>query len=271
MVATHEAGHAVAAYLSGVGRRLEVLSIVKRKDALGLLAHNDSEERWTRSRTELLAFLRIACAGMAAEELWFGESTTGPGGDLVGATGIAAQMVGALGMADSLVSFMAMEEGLNERNVVAKVLSDPDGPGRAPCRPGAPPACWPAARPRQARWPIRARAGRFTRGGELTLATQFPDDDLPREPDPPARATEVDKQDPATPEEVPEPEASEVESARLLANQARPELGAAGFSDQRIDELASEFIARDIGEGLEEFLRWARAEGQLPQGSGELF
>jgi ATP-dependent Zn protease len=56
MVATHEAGHAVAAYLSGVGRRLEVLSIVKRKDALGLLAHNDSEERWTRTRTELLTF-----------------------------------------------------------------------------------------------------------------------------------------------------------------------------------------------------------------------
>jgi ATP-dependent Zn protease len=130
MVATHEAGHAVAAYLSGVGRRLEVLSIVKRKDALGLLAHNDTEERWTRTRTELLAFLRIACAGMAAEELWFGESTTGPGGDLVGATGIAAQMVGALGMTDSLVSFMAMEEGLNERNVVAKVLSDPDGRAR---------------------------------------------------------------------------------------------------------------------------------------------
>ena len=46
-----------------------------------------------------------------------------------------------------------------------------------------------------------------------------------------------------------EPEASEVESARLLANQARPELGAEGF-DQRIDELASEFIASDIGEGF---------------------
>jgi hypothetical protein len=103
------------------------------------------------------------------------------------------------------------------------------------------------------------------------LATQYPDDDLSREPDPPARATEVDKQDPATPGDVTEPEASEVESARLLANQARPELGADGFSDQRIDELASEFIARDIGEGLGEFLRWARAEGQLPQGSGELF
>ena len=103
------------------------------------------------------------------------------------------------------------------------------------------------------------------------MSIEMPDDDLPREPDPPTRATEIDKQDPATPGNVPEPEASEDESARLLANQARPELGAEGFSDQRIDELASEFIARDIGEGLEEFLRWARAEGQLPQGTSELF
>jgi hypothetical protein len=105
----------------------------------------------------------------------------------------------------------------------------------------------------------------------VNVAERFPGEDLPREPDPPARATDVDKQDPATPDHIPEPEASEVESARLLANQARPELGAAGFSDQRIDELASEFIARDIGEGLDEFLRWARSEGQLPQGTSELF
>jgi cell division protease FtsH len=127
LVATHEAGHAVAAYLSGIGRRLEVLSIVKRRDALGLLAHNDSEERWTRTRTELTAFLRISCAGMAAEELWFGESTTGPGSDLATATEIAAQMVGTLGMGESLVSYLAVDEGLNERNVAARVLADPAG------------------------------------------------------------------------------------------------------------------------------------------------
>jgi hypothetical protein len=36
-------------------------------------------------------------------------------------------MVGALGMTDSLISYVAMEEGLNDRNVVARVLSDPDG------------------------------------------------------------------------------------------------------------------------------------------------
>jgi cell division protease FtsH len=127
MVATHEAGHAVVAFLSGVGRKLEVLSIVKRKDALGLLAHNDSEERWTRTRTELEAFLRISAGGMAAEEIFFGEPTTGPGGDLAAATGMAAEMVGTLGMAGSLTSYMAMQEGLADRNVVARVLANPEG------------------------------------------------------------------------------------------------------------------------------------------------
>jgi cell division protease FtsH len=124
LIATHEAGHAVVAWLAGVDRKLEVLSIVKRKESLGLLAHNDSEERWTRTRTELEAFMRIAFGGMAAEELFFGESTTGPGGDLAAATAIAAEMVGTLGMAGSLVSYTAVQEGLAERNMVARVLAD---------------------------------------------------------------------------------------------------------------------------------------------------
>jgi ATP-dependent Zn protease len=124
LIATHEAGHAVVAHLSGVERRLEVLSIVKRKDSLGLLAHNDPDEHWTRTRTELEAFMRISCGGMAAEELFFGESTTGPGGDLAAATAIAAEMVGSLGMAGSLISFGGMQEGFADRNLVARVLGD---------------------------------------------------------------------------------------------------------------------------------------------------
>src|SRR5207245_10578132 len=54
-VATHEAGHAVAAYLVGTTRRMEVLSIIKRRSSLGLLAHSDLEERFTQSRSELEA------------------------------------------------------------------------------------------------------------------------------------------------------------------------------------------------------------------------
>jgi hypothetical protein len=86
-------------------------------------------------------------------------------------------------------------------------------------------------------------------------------DDLPRDPSPPPRATEVDKQRPDSPDQAPEPRAAEVESARLLANQARPRLRAAGFSDLRIDELASAYIARDVGEDLDGFVRWAREQG----------
>jgi ATP-dependent Zn protease len=126
-IATHEAGHAVVAYLIGVGRKLEVLSIIKRRDALGLLAHSDAEERFTRTRTELIASIQISFGGMTAEELFFGESGTGPGGDLAAATKIAAQMVGAYGMAGSLVSFEAIEAGPVSQGIVAKVLGDEEG------------------------------------------------------------------------------------------------------------------------------------------------
>ncbi len=78
-IATHEAGHAAVAHLVGKGRKLEVLSIVKRGDALGLLSHSDLEERYTKSCSEIEALIQIAFGGMVAEELFFGESGTPPG------------------------------------------------------------------------------------------------------------------------------------------------------------------------------------------------
>jgi ATP-dependent Zn protease len=123
-IATHEAGHATVAYLVGQNRKLEVLSIIKRRDALGLLAHSDAEERYTRTRSELLGMMKIAFGGMSAEELFFGESGTGPSGDLVHATRIAAQMVGSFGMAGSLVSYDAVEAGPITQGIVGKVLGN---------------------------------------------------------------------------------------------------------------------------------------------------
>jgi len=126
-VATHEAGHATVAYLVGVGRRLEVLSIIKRRGALGLLAHSDEEERLTRTKTELEAGIAIALGGLAAEEMCFGESGTGPGADLAAATSLAAQMVGSFGMAGSLISYEAVADGpLSRSNLVGKVLANPE-------------------------------------------------------------------------------------------------------------------------------------------------
>ena len=126
-IATHEAGHATVAYLVGKGRKLEVLSIIKRKEALGFLAHRMAEERHTQRRSELLALIQISLGGMVAEELFYGESGTGPGGDLISATNVAVEMVGALGLGGSLISYRALDSGAIGGNLTAKVISDREG------------------------------------------------------------------------------------------------------------------------------------------------
>ncbi|MEP6697270.1 MAG: AAA family ATPase [Pseudonocardiales bacterium] len=128
LIATHEAGHATLAWLVAPERRLEVLSIIKRKDALGMLAHGDKDDVFTRSRSEMLALIQIAMAGQCAEDLFFGDVSTGPGGDLLYATNVAAQMVGACGMTGSLVSYAAIQtSAFNDYNLVGRVLADARG------------------------------------------------------------------------------------------------------------------------------------------------
>ena len=125
-VATHEAGHATVAFFVGQTRQLDVLSIVKRRDSLGLLQHSDTEERFTKSSEELHALLQIAMGGMVAEERWFDEVSTGPASDLAAATTIGAQMIGACGMGNSLISVAAAGSGYLEGSLVDKVLGDKD-------------------------------------------------------------------------------------------------------------------------------------------------
>ena len=126
LIATHEAGHAAAAYLCSKDRKLEVLSIIKRRSALGLLAHSDVEERYTKKKSELLATLKVMLGGMAAEQVFFGETGTGPSSDLSAATALAAQMVGTYGMGKSLISYDAVGSGPHAPNIVAKVMSNED-------------------------------------------------------------------------------------------------------------------------------------------------
>ena len=137
-IATHEAGHAVVAHLVGQNRKLEVLSIIKRRDALGLLAHSDNEERYTRTRSELLGSMKIAFGGMTAEELFFGESGTGPGGDLAHATRIAAQMVGVV-RHGRFAGLVRGRRGRARSRRASSARCSPTktrAPGGAPARPG---------------------------------------------------------------------------------------------------------------------------------------
>ncbi|WP_336922976.1 AAA family ATPase [Aquipuribacter sp. SD81] len=127
LIATHEAGHATVAWLVAPQRRLEILTIVKRASALGLLAHGDRDDVYTRSRTELEGLVQIAMGGQVAEELFFDDVSTGPGGDLAYATDVAAQMVGAAGMGDSLVSLAGAGGGPFSGSLTSRVLGDRDG------------------------------------------------------------------------------------------------------------------------------------------------
>jgi cell division protease FtsH len=128
LIATHESGHAVSAYLLAPERRLEILTIVKRAGSLGLLAHGDREDVYTRSRKELSALIGIAFGGQVAEELFFGDISTGPSGDLVYATTVAAQMVGAAGMDGTLISFAAAPGSVfGGGDLVSRVMGDGEG------------------------------------------------------------------------------------------------------------------------------------------------
>jgi ATP-dependent Zn protease len=123
-IATHESGHATVAWLAGTGRKLEVLSIVKRKEALGLVSHSEQEERFTKTRSEIEALIQIAFGGMVAEEMCFGETSSGVAADLQAATTAACQMVGSLGMGSTLISSAALDI---PGSIVTRVLSTDSG------------------------------------------------------------------------------------------------------------------------------------------------
>lgn len=125
-IAIHEAGHALVAEL--VGRKVEVASILRRSESLGLVAHGDIDEKHLQTPTEARRLILVAFGGMAAEELEFGEASSGIMADLASATTVAAQLVGAFGAGGSRLSLQAAQLP-GAANLVAKVLGD--DPSRA--------------------------------------------------------------------------------------------------------------------------------------------
>ena len=103
MVAAHEAGHAiVASALPGVDP-VHKISIVQRGyEALGHTLQVATEDRYLRTRDELHHQLAVWLGGRAAEELVFGEVSTGAHNDLQHATEVARAMVAEYGMSDVL-------------------------------------------------------------------------------------------------------------------------------------------------------------------------
>jgi cell division protease FtsH len=112
-VACHEAGHAVASALLGQGHKVHRLSIVARGKGLGTTSMEREDAETVRTETQLRNKLAITLAGGVAEQLVFGEPSTGSEDDLEHATELARQMVGRYGLSAEVgaVSLLATPNG----------------------------------------------------------------------------------------------------------------------------------------------------------------
>ena len=100
LTAYHEAGHALVALKLEETDPLHKVTIVPRGRALGVTQQLPSEDRYTMTRRYALHRIAILMGGRAAEELTFGEITSGAGNDIQVATETARRMVCEWGMSD---------------------------------------------------------------------------------------------------------------------------------------------------------------------------
>jgi cell division protease FtsH len=112
--AIHEAGHAVAAHAYMKNAESTRLSIRKRGASQGHHQALQKEERFSSWRSEELANLIWTLGAMAAERVFYGENSTGVGGDVRAATDRAAWMVGACGMGPPYVELRCDDESEEE-------------------------------------------------------------------------------------------------------------------------------------------------------------
>jgi cell division protease FtsH len=114
VVAFHEVGHAIVGHLMPGGSKVAKISIVPRgMSALGYTLQLPTEERFLNSKEDLEGQIATLLGGRSAEELVFGEVTTGAANDLQRATDIAEQMVGTYGMSETLGPLAYDKQGGN--------------------------------------------------------------------------------------------------------------------------------------------------------------
>jgi cell division protease FtsH len=100
-VAFHEAGHAVTAECRAHADRVAKVSIIPRGiAALGYTQQLPTEDRYLLKQSELLDRMDVFLGGRVAEELVFGDASTGAQNDLQMATDLARHMVAQYGMSD---------------------------------------------------------------------------------------------------------------------------------------------------------------------------
>jgi cell division protease FtsH len=98
LVAYHEMGHAIVGHMSPRCDPVERVTVIPQGQALGITVALPIEDRFLATREECVERLAMMMAGRAAEELVFGEFTSGAADDLTRASALARRMVGELVM-----------------------------------------------------------------------------------------------------------------------------------------------------------------------------
>ena len=105
-VAVHEACHAVMAYRTRQHMEIDIATIEKGSDYLGMVASIPPEDQFTRWRTEFETDILVSLASLAGERMFFdSDSSSGVSGDLESATTVASFMEGFWGMGSTVSSY----------------------------------------------------------------------------------------------------------------------------------------------------------------------
>ena len=102
ITAYHEMGHAIVGHYLEHSDPVHKVSIISRGQALGYTISLPSEDKFLTTRAELTDTMAMTLGGRAAEEIVFGEITTGASNDLEKVTATAKQMVMRFGMSEKL-------------------------------------------------------------------------------------------------------------------------------------------------------------------------
>ena len=102
ITAYHEMGHAIVGHFLPNSDPVHKISVISRGQALGYTISLPTEDKFLTTRAELLDTMAMTLGGRAAEEIVFGEITTGAANDLEKVTATAKQMVMRFGMSEKL-------------------------------------------------------------------------------------------------------------------------------------------------------------------------